>query len=487
MRRLQRHRRLAAVALAGLLAPACLPGNPMVTETGASGTGESESESESATGAGEGLFGCSSASCTFVVVSQTLDDRVDVFGVEGSSHLQARIALDLKPDPSGLQVAGNLLDEPYGIDVVGEELRVLVGHYPDTERGSLVVLPEQLFAGLEAGSVVSTSELFDGIDFVGGARSIELERQEAIFALPHSSGKMIVGVFANDLRAIDWPNTSELLIVDPAAEGEAAIGAFDLGGLDVACQGAWGMIAADDPVNPGRVALACDGSDSVAMLELPDLGAMSAGDAAAAISGCGVKLLEGDWTTRFLAPDGAGGVLAIQSQLVSGPRLWRVGGECQVAPASESVAEEFGSLRVLSEAVLLEGGGDPTWLVAGGVPSTGVYVIKGADPQLCGRVSGLENAFTPAGGSANAPYALALADDALHLAIGSGPPSNPESAEGRGQVHWATLDTSGIASCEVAVTALDELTEGLFVDSDPKTWVRAPNVLKIVQRSGEGR
>lgn len=483
MRRSYCRRRLAAVVLASPLAAGCLPGNPMVeTATGASSTTSSESES----GGGAGLFGCADASCTFVLVSQTLDDRVDVFGVDGGSHLRARISLDLKPDPSGLQVAGNLLDEPYGIDVYGDELRVLVGHYPDTERGSLLVLPETLFSELDAGSVVATSELFDGVDFVAGARGVELDRREAIFALPHTSGKMIVGVFANDLRAGDWPNPSELLIVDPTVEGDAAIGAFDLGGLDVPCRGAWGMVAVDDPAAPGRVALACDGSDSVAVVDLPDLSGMTASDAAGAITGCGVKLLEGGWTTRFLAPDGGGGVLAIQSQLVNGPRLWRIGGSCGAAPASESVAAEFGALRVFSEAVLVQGGSDPTWLVAGGVPSAGVYVVRGADPQLCGRVSGLEGAFTPAGGGANAPYALALADDGVHLAIGSGPPSNPESAEGRGQVHWATLDTSSSGACEIAVTELVELTKDLFVDTDPNTWVRAPNVLKIVERAGDG-
>ena len=126
----------------------------------------------------------------------------------------------------------------------------------------------------------------------------------------------------------------------------------------------------------------------------------------------------------------------------------------------------------------------PTWLVAGSVPETGVYVIQGADPTVCGAVSGLDGAFTPAGGEANAPYALALADDGLHLAIGSGPPSNPESSAGRGQVHWVSLDTSGLASCAVAAAEVTELTAGHFAASDPKTWVRAPNVIEVVTRAG---
>jgi len=460
------------------------------TMSSSSTSGESESESESSDSAGgDGLFGCELDACTFVVVSQTLDDRVDVFDVsEAAPRLRARVVLDLKPDPSGLQTEGNLLDEPYGIAVQGGELRLLLGHFPDTERGSLISVPETLFAGLEAGAVVPTSAIFDGAGFVGGARDLELDRQEAIFALPHSSGKMIVGVFANDLRAVDWPNASQVLIVDPTAQGADAIGAFDLGTLDVPCRGAWGLAAVDDVVAPKRIAVACDGSDSVAMINLPaDLGEKSPAVAAEAIDGCGAKLLDGGWTTRFLAPDGAGGVVALQSQLLKEPRLWRISSTCASSPSTEPVTEEFAGVRTLAEVIFLKGGAEPVWLVAGGVPATGVYVVRGAKPQVCGQVSGLDGAFVPMGGSANAPYALALADDGIHLAIGSGPPSNPESAQGRGQVHWVTLDLAEIDSCQVAATEVVELTDGLFVGADPSTWVRAPNVIEIVNRTGGGR
>ena len=421
------------------------------------------------------------------MVSQTLDDRVDIFDVSVTPQLRGRVLLDLKPDPSGLQTAGNLLDEPYGIDVYNGELRLLLGHYPDTQLGSLVVLPDGLFSGVSSGAVFETANLFDGANFVGGARGLNLDRQEAIFALSHSSGRMIIGVFANDLRALEWPNASQLLIVDPSLEGAAAIGAFDLGGLDVPCRGAWGMAAVDNVQAPTRVAIACDGSDSVAMLGLPaNLGEGSPAEVANSISGCGLELLSAGWTTRFVAADGSGGALALQSQLIKGPRLWRIGSGCELLSSSDSVAEGLAGVRRLAEPVLLEGGASPTWLVAGGVPETGIYIVRGAEPVLCGKVTGLENVFTPAGGQANAPYALALADDGQHLAIGSGPPSNPESAEGRGQVHWVALNTADIGACEVVATEVAELTDGLFVGSDPKTWVRAPNVIKIVQRSGAG-
>ena len=470
----------AALVCAGLVA--CLPDNPIVdTTTSASST---TNGSDSDTGSAAGLFACERAECTFVLVSQTLDDRVDIWEVGDAPALRGRVDLDLKPDPSGLQTAGNLLDEPYGLSLTEGELRVLVGHYPDTAKGSLVVLPEALFGDLEPGGVAPVSDLFDGAKFVGGAADLELDRREAIFAVPHASGRMIVGVFANDLRSLEWPNASQLLIVDPSLEGAAAIGAFDLGGLDVPCRGAWGMTAVDDASAPQRVALACDGSDSVAVVDLPaDLGAGTPAEAAAAASGCGVKLLDTGWTTRFVAPDGNGGVLAVQSQLISGPRLWRVSGGCSAVPATKALADDFAGRRALNEVALLDAAG-PTWLVAGSVPETGVYVIQGADPTVCGAVSGLDGAFTPAGGEANAPYALALADDGLHLAIGSGPPSNPESSAGRGQVHWVSLDTSGLASCAVAAAEVTELTAGHFAASDPKTWVRAPNVIEVVTRAG---
>ncbi|MCB9704550.1 MAG: hypothetical protein H6711_21880 [Myxococcales bacterium] len=483
MRRPRAPRGLALVLLG---AAACLPDNPVATTTTAS-TGESESDGS---GGALGLLGCDQPTCTFVVVSQTLDDRVDVFEVSDgvTPALRGRVDLDLKPDPSGLQTAGNLLDEPYGIALAGGDLQLLIGHYPDTDQGSLVVLPEALLADVEPGGLIAASAFFDGASFTNGAQDLELKRREAIFAYPHASGRLLVGVFNNDIRALEWTTPSQLLVVDPSLDGDAAIGAFDLGGLDTPCLGAWSLI----PVGDKAVALACDGSESVALVALPDdLGTAAPADAAAGMVGCGAGLLSGQWTTRFLAADGGTNLLALQTQLVSGPRLWAIDGACKAAPSPAPVAAGFEDVRVLSELVLLapKSGDTPaTYLVAGGVPATGIYVIRGgAEPQLCGEVSGLDGAFTPGGGTANAPYALALAPDGVHLAIGAGPPSNPESSEGRGQVLWVSLDTSGIGECAIAASEVVELNAGLFSAGDPKTWVRAPNVVEVVTRSGGGR
>lgn len=475
-------------SLAGIaaLTLACLPDSIHTSESAtATDTGTDTDTGTTGEAPIDGLFGCERESCTFVVVSQTLDDRVDVFEVGAAPELRGRIDLDLKPDPSGLQTDGNLLDEPYGFVVTDDALRVLIGHYPDTERGSLVELPLALFNDVGAGAVAPISDFFTGVGFTGGARSIPLNRQEPIFALAHPSGRLLVGVFANNLQTSDWPTPGQLLVVDPEGEGEAAIGAVELGGLGKPCLGAWGLVALDDAVN--QVALTCDGSDTVAVLTLPgDLGDRTPADGAAAITGCGASLLAGSWTTRSLAPDGAGGLLVVQSQLLEDPRLWTVSSTCGAAPtpAADSVAPEVAGLRLIHDVVLLrpaEGGTPATWLAAGGLPDGGVYIVQQAPtPRICGRVSGLDGVIA----SDNAPFALALAEGSTHMALGAGPPSNPATSEGRGQVLWAGLDLAAIGACSIAATEVVDLSAGRFVASDPRTWSRAPNLIRVIPRSG---
>ena len=471
-------------ALALSLSSACLPDNPQV-----------ETESDTATTAGDttdtgaavdGLFACDQPECTFLVVSQTLDDRIDVFEVAGAPALRGRVDLDLKPDPSGLQIDGELLDEPFGLALVDDALHVLVGHYPTRAAGSLLTFPLAAFSGLAPGAVFPTSDYFDGVGgFKAGVRQLPLGRQEAIFALAHPSGRLLVGAFANDLRALDWPTPGQLLVIDPADPDPVAIGAFDLGGLDEPCRGAWGLVALDDAVS--RVALACDGSDSVAVLSLPaTLGAADPAVEAAQITGCGVKLAAGTgWTTRSIAPDGAGKVLVIQSQLLSAPRLWTVDGDCAAIPSTQGLSPGFEALRLFGEVHLLRapGGGDPAlWLAATGAPAAGVHVIRGgATPTVCGRVGGLDGAFT----APNVPYALALDLASARVAIAAGPPSNPELDPGRGQVLWATLEPDADA-CSFTAVDLVDLSAGRFVPGDPRTWMRAPNVMVIHSRAGGG-
>ncbi|MBK8261424.1 MAG: hypothetical protein IPK80_08795 [Nannocystis sp.] len=472
--------------LALSLSCGCLPTNP-IDDTGATSSPSSTSTSDESSGEPEGgLFACEGASaCTFLIAAQTLDDRLDVYELSDTPTLRGRIGVDLKPDPTGLQIDGNLLDEPYGVVLADQALHVLVGHYPATESGSLLTFPLASLVADAIGGVIPASAYFDGAGgFTGGVGALPLAQQEAIFAVLHPSGRLLVGVFGNDLRALDWSKPGKLLIVEPAGGAlEGRIGAFDLGGLDVPCLGAWGLSA----VAGNRVALACDGSESVALLNLPSgLGASDPASEAAAITGCGAKLASGSaWTTRFIAPDGSGAkFLAVQSQILNPPRLWTIDSACAAVPSAAGVAPGFEELRVFNEVRLLRAasGGEPaSWLLAASDPMAGVYVIRGgASPSVCGRVDGLDSILS----AGNAPYSLAIDEEGAHVAIGAGPPNNPELAEGRGQILWATLDTTKLSECAVSVSSVIDLNAGRFAAGAPETWVRAPNVLTLGRRGG---
>src|SRR5690606_94175 len=118
--------RAVAIGLVALLLTACLPDNPITDdgETDESSTGETGELVDS------GLLGCASgSSCTIVAVSQTIDDRVELFSAEGPGPVyRGALDLDLKPNPSG-DISGEFLDEPYGLAWDGASLHVLVGHY----------------------------------------------------------------------------------------------------------------------------------------------------------------------------------------------------------------------------------------------------------------------------------------------------------------------------------------------------------------------
>jgi hypothetical protein len=475
--------RATPVLLAAVLC-AC-PTYPSITDSDTlttTATGQA-TDTDPTGGAATGLFACAEPPCTVLMVSQTLDDRIDVYDVGASPYLRGRIATDLKPDPSGLQTDGNLLDEPYGLALDGTTLWAAIGHYPDTASGSLLAFPRTAFDGLAAGAVFTEDMYFQAGSgaFTGGVQSLPLGRREAIFLLPHPSGRLLVGVFANDLKAADWTTPSELLVVDP---NDLTPGAFDLGALDPApCLGGWRLEALD--ANVSRVALACDGSESIAVVTLPaDFATLTPAGAADGMTACSANLGgTGQWTSQFVAADGAGGLLAIQSQLTGSPRLWAYKADCTPYGAPGGVAPGLESVRLLREPVLVRPGGPgvlPIWLVAGGAPGPGVQVVRGGvTPELCGTLTGLDVLAAD-----NAPWALALDASRTHLAIGAGPSSSPEFAEGRGQVLWATLDLAGIDDCKVAATAVVDLTEGSYQSGDPRTWVRAPNVLVVAELGG---
>ena len=293
-----------------VLLSACLPDNPSVaTDTDATGEPTSTGTQPTTGGETSGLFACDSPPCKLVLISQSLDDRIDVYDVTNTPTLRGRINLDLKPDPSGQQISGNLLDEPYELALTSTDLIVTIGHYPDTDQGSLIRFPLADFADVPA-------------------------------------------------------------------------------------------------------------------------------------------------------------------QLLEPPRLWKVSSECTTGKPSQAVSPGLEQVHLLRQPVLLRpGAGDKArWLVASGPTDAGVVIVKGgASPTLCGKLGGLDLLAAD-----NAPWALALDATGEHLAIGAGPPSNPELAEGKGQVLWATLD----------VSKLVDLNEGRFQASAPETWVRAPNVVMIAEIGG---
>ncbi|HEY0136269.1 MAG TPA: hypothetical protein VGB85_19425, partial [Nannocystis sp.] len=430
-----------------------------------------------------GLFACDSPTCTLLLVSQTLDDRVDVFDVD-SKTLRGRISLDLKPDASGQQIDGNLLDEPYELALTRTDLFVTVGHYPDTDQGSLLRFPRDAFAALPAGGTFATAEFFNNVTFSAGVQGLAHGRREGIFLLPHNSGRLLVGVFANNLQTSLWTTPSELLVIDPA-DFSAPPASVDLGALSVPCIGAWQMVALDEAMT--RIAVACDGSESVAVLTLPDdFGSAPLAEAVAGVTSCGFKLGGGDaWTTQFVAPNGAGGFLAMQTQLAEAPRLWQLSGDCKpTSLPGKDVPPALQQVRLLRQPALLRpaGEGPPLWLVASALPDPGVVVVRGGPTAtMCGRLEGLGLLA-----AANAPWALALDAAGEHLAIGAGVPNNPELSEGKGQVLWATLDRSKEDSCEITATDVVDLNAGRYKISEPETWVRAPNVLVLAELTGGG-
>jgi len=463
------------------LSSGCLEDNPsQPTDSGGDTDDTSASETD---GPEDGLLACATPPCTVLVVSQTLDDRIDVYDVTAAPYLRGRIGTDLKPDASGEQTQGNLLDEPYGLVLDGNYLWAAIGHYPDTDRGSLLAFPHSAFAGLAQGEVFSEDRYFQTGKFSAGVLSLPFGRQEAIFLLPHPSGRILVGVFANDLRAASWPDPSELLVVDPADLRSEAIGAFSLDLDTNPCNGGWKIVGLDDDVS--RVAVACDGSESVAVVTLPnDFADLAPADAAAGMSACSTPLSTGTLSTQFVAPDGAGNLLAVQSQILEPPKLWSINSNCGVNGApGDDLPAELSMVRVVREPVLLRpaGGGQPAmWLLASETPVSSVLLVRGgATPTVCGQVDGLDVIETE-----NAPFALALDAARTHLAIGAGPVSNPPFADGRGQVLWAGLDTAELDSCAVVATEVVDLTEGAYQATDPRTWARAPNTLMVAELGG---
>jgi hypothetical protein len=437
----------------------------------------------------EGLLGCQSGEvCTLVLVSQTLDDRVEVFAPDDrdGNRYRGTIDLDLKPNVDG-EIGGGLLDEPFGLALAGGHLHVLVGHYPQRDRGSLVSFPFSFLADFEVGQTIPVSSYYDGSQFGSDVSSVMLGEEEPIYMLPYGE-RLLVGVFNNDLFTLEstWTNPGKLLVIDPT--DTSRVGVRELVGLEGAtCDGAGQVV----DVGGGRVAVACDGNDAVAFLDVSNVQTGDPSIAAATISGNVCPLpVAAERRVRHLAPDGNGGVIvAVGPGGLSalGPAdLHHVDANTcfrGVTPVASSGQAQLGHIVQHSPNtwLLASGAGQ---LTAGGM--RGVYVVRdtGGSLELCDvPIAGFDEHWdTP--GQPTDPLALALHDDGRHLAVGA-TPVNAEAADGfYGKVLWASLPTFD-DPCAVTAEVTD-LTGGALAPTadDVATWRRAPDVVVIAQVQG---
>ncbi len=470
--------RLAPVVLLASLSLslACLPDNPTLDDDGESGeTGETGGELERVE---DGLLGCPAGeACTIVAVSQTIDDRVELYtGAGPGPRYRGALDLDLKPNPGG-DISGELLDEPYGLAWDGLALHVLVGHYPTRELGSLLSFPIASLEFYELGATVPSGDWFLGnTDTQPPIRLAPLDRTEPLSLIARPDGALLVSVFANDLMLPDgaWTVASELLAVT-----------YDFGpnqtqvdALALDCAGAWSIVALDDDAD--AVALACDGDEALAIVDVDPLAQR-----------CVADVLFSDKRVRYLAPDGLGGVIVGEHPAIASAnedaRIWWFDGDCQTRGFTVLDAAVSWELR---ELVAIPSELGPRWLLArADGDERGVLILAG-DPaagtvEVCGRVAGLDaaGAWTASGGASPLrPHALALTRDGLGLAVGVGPATYDNAGPGYGAVWWVSFDDAEDPCDRVAVETVELSAEAPAVDPMlPQTWRRAPDVVELIE------
>lgn len=474
-----------------------------VTETDSATGDGSETQGDGSMGdgdafaAGSPILGCpEGTTCTFVAVSQTLDDRVELFvpdDPDGNLYRGA-IDFDFKPNGPTGDNAGEKLDEPFGLSFGGGFVHTLVGHYPTPEAGSLVSIPYEFLGGRDVGSTIAASELLEGSSFAPDIVGEPLGELEPIFALAYDD-RLLISVFNNDLFATEtsWTNAGKLLVVDAAEPSRR--GSADLSGLEGgACAGAADIAV----VGPNRVAVACDGNEAVAFLDVSGVGGTTdVSVEAATVVGqlCDLPPMN-NRRVRYLAPDGAGGVvvaLAPGFNPIDPSELWAVDSACQIRSITR--LSEMGEYQLGQVVRRPTEAGDDLWFIASGAGMLangrrGIFVARdtgSTELEVCEEpMGGFEASWETAADPID-PFALTFAD-VDHLVVGASP-SGPSSADdpGYGKVLWATL--SGDAPCELTADVID-LTDGSSGrapapdPADPKTWRRAPHVVTAVRIDG---
>ena len=462
----------------------CLAENPGDEGSGATSgdTDDTSADDTTATPVSDNMIGCpSGATCWVVLAAQTLDDRVEIFGAPAGTTPAYRGAIDLDLKP-GTEVGP--LDEPFGMVLSGAGLHVIAGHYPETAAGSLITFPSAFFDDREP-SLIAVSEYFAGGAFSEGVIETRLQELEPIFALPRTvSGKLLVSVFANDLFASEdtWTQAGKLAVIDPENPSDFAMAT--LAGLENGyCLGASEIVMLGDD----RAAVACDGNEAVAFLDLGDLSG-GVGDVAAGVSGtlCDLPYPDGR-RTRYLAHDGGGGVLVgvgPSPTNATASQVWSVtpGTPCVLSPIDVADSDgQLGQIVAFGEGHLLLAQGA---LAPAG--ERGVKVISSSG--VCNTLPWLDDVWNT-DGEPISPSALAVSPDQQHLVIGAGATQlgNPQNAS-YGKVVWATLSGTDDA-CTMTASPVD-LTDGgsgrapAPTGADPKTWRRAPTVVVITEVEG---
>lgn len=472
-------------ALACFVAASCLAENP---SSGIESSTESgDGTDTTAVPASDTMIGCPTGeTCWVVLAAQTLDDRVEIFGAPAGNEPAYRGAIDLDLKPGTMT---GPLDEPFGMALSDTGLHVITGHYPSTDRGAMLTFPSAFFDGRDA-ALIPDDDFFMGGVFSQGIVETRFEELEPIFAFDRPlSGKLLVSVFANDLFAGEdtWTSPGKLAIVDAADPSDFAL--TTLSGLDGGdCLGASQLTLLQDNQT---AAVACDGNEGVAFLDLGDL-SRSPSEIASSISGryCDLPFAS-DRRARYLAHSGNGGALigvgpgitpSVSSQVFAvfpGPD------GCTFNPIQ--IASMDGLLGELVEF------GAGHWLLAQGAISPagvrGVQVITGEDAgSVCNTLPGLDDAWDTEGDILS-PYALAVAPDGEHLLIGAAPTGGGMNVNASyGKILWATLSGTD-DPCTMTAEVVD-LTDGAAghapapSPNDTTTWRRSPSVVTITEVVG---
>jgi len=451
--------------------------------------GSTDSGAEDDGGAGGAVLGCPAGeSCTLVLVSQTLDDRVEIFAPNEANAYRGAIDLDLKPNECDGCEPGDYndgrLDEPFGIARGGGFLHVAVGHYPSRDEGSLFSFPLTMFESMAAGSTLAVGDYFSDGNLMDPVVGVQLGAVEPIF-VTRRGARLLIGTFNNDLFATEdtWVNPGQVIVVDVADPGQTQ-GSIPLDGIG--CNGATQVI----DLGGNKLAVACDGNEKVALLDVGDLDAATPQDATTVEETlCDIPGAMVDRRVRYLAPDGEGGFLVAEGptplSLMSGTRLWHFDGECQMLGLSTLMGSgQIGEIEAMPNV-------PGAWLVAsaGVLDPTmrGVLVVRnvGGALEVCQNLPGFEDAWTSTDGELE-PFGLAVNSDGTGLAVGAGPFQAPTAGPGYGKVLWATLQGAD-DPCSMTASVAD-LTDGSAapaVDAaDPATYRRAPAVVELVEISG---